>query len=114
MLDDEYRYKVLKLLDDNPEVSQRQLARALGVSLGKVNFCLRALIEKGMIKASNFRNSQNKQAYAYLLTPKGIEAKAILTVEFLKIKLAEHQTLRKEIERLRQEVADLNDDTHEE
>lgn len=105
MLTDEYRYKVLKLLEDNPELTQRQLARALGVSLGKVNYCLKALIEKGMIKAGQFRNSGNKQAYAYLLTPKGVETKARLTVEFLRVKVAEHRALKAEIDELRQEVA---------
>lgn len=105
MLTDEYRYKVLKLLDDNPELTQRQLAKSLGISLGKVNYCLKALIEKGMIKASNFRNSQNKHAYAYLLTRSGIEAKTRLTAEFLKIKIAEHQSLKKEIEELRRQVS---------
>ncbi|WP_024460061.1 MarR family EPS-associated transcriptional regulator [Marinimicrobium sp. LS-A18] len=105
MLTDEYRYKVLKLLDDNPELTQRQLAKSLGISLGKVNYCLKALIEKGMIKASNFRNSQNKQAYAYLLTRRGIEAKTRLTAEFLKIKIAEHQALKREIEELRRQVS---------
>lgn len=107
MLTDEYRYKVLKLLDDNPELTQRQLAKSLGISLGKVNYCLKALIEKGMIKASNFRNNQNKQAYAYFLTPRGIEDKARLTVEFLRIKMAEHRELNREIEQLRREVKDL-------
>jgi EPS-associated MarR family transcriptional regulator len=110
MLTDEYRYKVLKLLDDNPELTQRQLAKALGISLGKVNFCLKALIEKGMIKAGNFKNSQNKQAYAYLLTPKGVEAKARLVVAFLRAKVAQHQALQREIEQLRQEVAEIKED----
>lgn len=109
MLDDKYRYRVLSLLEENPQVSQRQLAKALGVSLGKVNFCIKALAEKGMIKASNFKNSKNKQAYAYLLTPKGLEAKAHLTVEFLKIKIEEHKALHEEIERLREEVAELKE-----
>ena len=110
MLTDEYRYKVLKLLDDNPELTQRQLAKALGISLGKVNFCLKALIEKGMIKAGNFKNSQNKQAYAYLLTPKGVEAKARLAVAFLRAKVTQHQALQREIEQLRQEVAEIKED----
>ena len=74
MLNDEYRYKILRILEANPEISQRQLARELGVSLGRVNFCLNALIKVGLLKASNFRNSHNKLAYMYLLTPKGIEA----------------------------------------
>jgi len=105
MLNDEYRYKVLKQLEGNPELTQRQLAKSLGISLGKVNYCLKALIEKGMIKAAQFRNSDNKQAYAYLLTPRGVEAKARLTAEFLRVKVAEHKVLKAEIEELRQEVA---------
>lgn len=105
MLTDEYRYKVLKLLAENPHLSQRELARALGISLGKVNYCLQALIEKGMVKVGNFKNSQNKYAYAYLLTPKGIEDRAKVTARFLNRKLAEYEALQAEIDRLRQEVS---------
>jgi len=105
MLTDEYRYKVLKLLDDNPNLSQRQVAKSLGISLGKVNYCLKALIDKGMVKAANFKNSSNKRAYAYLLTPSGIEDKTRLSGEFLKAKLAEHRALQREIQELRREVA---------
>lgn len=104
MLTDEYRYKVLKLLAENPHLSQRELARELGISLGKVNYCLQALIEKGMVKVGNFKNSQNKYAYAYLLTPKGIEDRAKVTARFLNRKLAEYETLQAEIENLRREV----------
>jgi len=103
MLSDEYRYKILKRLEANPEISQRELAGDLGISLGRVNFCIQALVEKGLVKAKNFRNSKNKAGYAYLLTPKGIEEKAKITVQFLKIKLAEHEALTKEIKNLRQE-----------
>lgn len=110
MLTDEHRYKVLKLLDANPNLSQRALAKELGVSLGSANYCLKALIERGLIKASNFKNSQNKQAYAYFLTPQGIEDKARVTVRFLKHKLAEHQALQSQIEQLRQEVQALKQD----
>jgi len=104
MLTDEYRYKVLKLLAENPHMSQRDLARELGISLGKVNYCIQALIEKGMVKAGNFKNSQNKQAYAYLLTPKGIDDRAKVTARFLNRKLAEYEALQTEIENLRREV----------
>jgi EPS-associated MarR family transcriptional regulator len=103
MLTDEYRYKILKILELNPEISQRDLARELGVSLGRVNFCLKALIEKGLLKAANFRNSQNKLAYMYLLTPRGIEEKTHITSQFLKIKMQEYQHLEAEIEALRRE-----------
>lgn len=112
MLTDEYRYKVLKLLDANPNLSQRALAKELGVSLGRANYCLKALVERGMIKASNFKNSQNKQAYAYFLTPQGIEDKARVTVRFLKHKLAEHHELQAQIEQLRQEVQTLKHEDH--
>jgi EPS-associated MarR family transcriptional regulator len=104
MLTDEYRYKILKILETHPEISQRDLARALDISLGRVNFCLKALIEKGLLKATNFRNSQNKLAYMYLLTPSGIEEKSKITAEFLKIKLQEYQDLETEIDQLRREA----------
>jgi EPS-associated MarR family transcriptional regulator len=104
MLSDEYRYKILKYLEANPEMSQRELAGVLGISRGRVNYCVQALIEKGLVKANNFRNSKNKKGYAYLLTPKGIEDKAKITVQFLKIKLAEHEALTKEIKSLREEA----------
>ena len=101
---DEFHYKLLKVLQDNPDLSQRELAREIGLSLGKTNFCIRALIEKGFIKANNFRNSQNKVAYAYLLTPRGIEEKVQATAFFLRRKVAEYAELEKEIEQLRSEV----------
>lgn len=104
MLTDEYRYKIFKLVEDNPEISQRELARQLGISLGKTNYCLKALIEKGLLKAGNFRNSKNKMAYVYKLTPKGIEEKANVTVRFLKQKVSEYESLKTEIEFLRQEA----------
>ncbi|MDI1361595.1 MarR family EPS-associated transcriptional regulator [Methylotenera sp.] len=104
MLTDEYRYKILKLVEAKPEISQRELARSLGISLGKANFCLKALIEKGFLKATNFRNSQNKLAYMYLLTPNGIEEKSSITLRFLKIKMQEYELLKAEISLLVQET----------
>lgn len=104
MLTDEYRYKILKLVEANPEISQREIARALGISLGKANFCLKALIDVGMVKASNFRNSKNKLAYMYLLTPAGIEAKTNITMRFLKRKMQEHAALVAELEELRKDA----------
>lgn len=95
--------EVLRLLDSKPELSQRQLASSLGMSLGKVNYCLRALIEKGFVKAQNYRRSNNKLAYFYLLTPSGISAKAELTRHFLARKVREYEELQLEIERLRRE-----------
>jgi EPS-associated MarR family transcriptional regulator len=104
MLSDEYRYKLLRLLEANPRINQRELARALGISLGKVNYCLRALIEKGWIKAQNFTNSNSKRAYMYYLTPPGLQEKARVTVRFFRRKLAEYEALRNEIETLRGEA----------
>jgi EPS-associated MarR family transcriptional regulator len=103
MLTDEYRYKILKILETTPEVSQRELARKLNISLGKANFCLKALVEKGLLKISNFRDSKNKRIYMYLLTRSGIEEKASITKRFLKQKIHEHELLLKEIETLRRE-----------
>jgi len=104
MLDEESRYKILKELEQDPDISQRELAKRLGISLGKTNFCLKALVEKGLIKAENFKNNTNKVGYLYLLTPKGIEEKVSLTQRFLKRKVAEYEALEKEIEQLRQDV----------
>jgi EPS-associated MarR family transcriptional regulator len=101
---EDLHYKLLKLLQANSDLSQRRLAQELGISLGKTNYCLRALIEKGWVKADNFRRSTNKVAYAYLLTPHGIEARARATVQFLRRKVAEHEALANEIELLRDEV----------
>jgi len=104
VLTDEYRYKILKLVEGNPSISQRELAEQLGISLGKANFCLKALINVGLLKATNFRNNKNKLAYMYLLTPTGIEEKALITLRFLKHKLGEYEALQAEIEELRRET----------
>ena len=104
MLTDEYRYKILKALEKNPEISQRDLARELGVSLGRVNYCLKALINVGLLKVTNFRNSQNKLAYMYLLTPSGVKEKSKITERFLKMKLQEFEALEAEIDMLRAEA----------
>lgn len=104
MLDDEAHYKILKLLEEDPRISQRALAEALGVSLGKTNYCLKALIGRGLVKARNFRNSSNKAAYAYFLTPAGIEEKAKVTVRFFKRKMTEYEALEHEIAALRREM----------
>ena len=101
--------RLLRLLEARPDLSQRDLARELGTSLGKVNYCLNALIDKGLVKVRNFRNSNNKLAYAYLLTPRGIESKATITVHFLKRKMAEYETLKAEIEQLQHEVRELGE-----
>jgi EPS-associated MarR family transcriptional regulator len=104
MFDETTHYTLLKTLEQNPGMSQRDLAKTLGISLGKVNFCLKALVEKGSVKINNFRNSDNKLAYAYLLTPSGIEQKARMTVEFLQIKVQEFERLKREIEELSEEA----------
>ncbi len=104
MNDDNTSYGLLKTLENNPSLSQRDLAKRLGISLGKVNFCINALVEKGCLKVNNFRNSDNKLAYAYLLTPKGVEQKARMTVEFLQIKVQEYERLRAEIDELQREA----------
>src|SRR6266550_7984704 len=101
MISDELRFSVLRLLQSNPDISQRDLAREVGVSLGKINYCLRALIEKGWVKARNFKNSNNKIAYTYYLTPKGVSEKARMAYEFLSLKLREIEELRREIEHVR-------------
>ena len=95
---------LLRQLTQEPAASQRSLAVQLGVSLGKINFCLRALVDKGWVKANNFRRSDNKMAYAYVLTPIGLEEKARLTKLFLQRKLGEFETLQQEIVTLRREV----------
>ena len=107
ILSDENRYQILKLLEENPELSQRQLAAALGVSLGKVNFCLRALIEIGSVKVASFSRSPNKKAYIYLLTPKGVEEKAKVTLCFLAKKQDEYKALKQEINELKNEAKSL-------
>ena len=107
MLSDEYRYKILKRLETEPEISQRELAKELGISLGKVNYCLKALIEKGWVKANNFRNNQNKKAYIYFLTPRGVEEKSRITVQFLKFKVSEYEALKGEVENLQREAAQI-------
>ena len=95
---------MLKILEHKPGLSQRVLANRLGISLGKVNFYLDALIEKGCLKVKDFRNSENKLAYAYLLTPHGVEEKSRITVRFLKYKLQEYEQLRAEIKELKREA----------
>ncbi|MGE3972389.1 MAG: MarR family EPS-associated transcriptional regulator [Porticoccaceae bacterium] len=105
MIDDAIRLRLLRLLNDDPALSQRELAERLGLSLGKTNYCLRALIEKGWIKVSNFAHSRHKFSYAYVLTPAGLRGKARVTVAFLRRKQAEYVALEQEIAELRREVA---------
>ena len=98
---------LLRKLESNPEYTQRKLSQEMGVSLGKVNYCMKKLIEKGLIKLSNFSHNQNKVSYIYLLTPKGIEQKTRLTFSFLAIKLEEYEMLKGEISKLKQDAKKL-------
>ena len=95
---------LMRAIDANPQMTQRELSTRLGLSLGKINFQVRAMVEKGFIKADNFKNSKNKIAYLYCLTPKGIEEKAKITYRFLKWKVVEYEKLEQEIRQLKKEV----------
>jgi MarR family transcriptional regulator, temperature-dependent positive regulator of motility len=97
-IDPDVHFRVLHLLEEEPNLTQRELAERLGISLGGVNYCLKALIDIGHIKAGNFKKNLDKSVYLYLLTPKGIAEKAHLTAGFVKRKMAEYQALKKEIE----------------
>ena len=101
----EINYKLLKLLEEKPNLTQRQMAKEMGVSLGKFNYCLKELVKKGFVKVDRFTSSENKAAYMYLLTPKGIEEKVRVTHGFLQRKLIEFDDIRKQIEELRQEMS---------
>ena len=105
-MNEEVSYKLFKLIEQQPDLSQRELVKEMGISLGKTNYCLKGLMEKGWLKARNFKNSNNKIAYAYVLTPSGLSAKAKLTTRFLQRKVREYETLKSEIEKLRQEVSE--------
>lgn len=104
----EIHLNLLRYLEANPQVSQRELADHLGVSLGKTNYCLRALVDKGLVKARNFKNNKHKRAYLYILTPAGMETKARITARFLQRKMDEYEVLKAEIEALQSEVAQSN------
>jgi EPS-associated MarR family transcriptional regulator len=100
----ELQFRVLRLLESNPHLTQRELSKSLGVSLGGVNYCLNALVAKGSVKIQNFKNNKNKWVYAYLLTPQGMAEKTALTGAFLKRKMQEYQQLKEEIEALSNEA----------
>lgn len=106
---DEAQLRILQLIQAQPEVSQREMARALGLSLGKTNYCLRALVDRGLVKARNFRSSRNKAAYAYRLTPAGMRERVRATLSLLERKSAEYDALREEISTLRRELDGLAD-----
>jgi len=103
MPDQQSKYQLLKSLEQDANLTQRQLSEELGISLGKVNYCLKNLIQKGFVKINNFKNSNHKLQYSYLLTPTGIEEKTKLTIEFLKVKTAEYEALKEEVERIKNE-----------
>jgi len=107
MNNQDIRLDLLRKLESNPQFTQRELSREMGVSLGKVNYCIKKLTEKGLIKLSNFTHNQNKMGYAYLLTPQGIEEKSRLTFSFLKRKIIEYEVLKKEINALQLESEEM-------
>lgn len=96
--------ELLRKIEANPEYTQRELSQEMGVSLGKVNYCMKKLFERGLVKLSNFKSNSNKSRYIYLLTPKGIEQKARLTISFIDIKLKEYDELKAEIESLQEDI----------
>lgn len=106
-MNDETNYRLFKILETKALSGQRELAEALGVSLGKANYCLKALLDRGLVKMENFRRSANKQRYLYKLTPAGMKEKAAVTLRFLKRKMQEYEDLQSEIRALQAEVQEL-------
>lgn len=102
---EEVHYRLMRLIQEQPELTQRQVAQELGVSLGKVNYCLQALVGKGHVKLANFRRNPNKRHYTYLLTRAGMEAKTDMTLKFLRRKMTEYDRLKREIDALTAEAA---------
>ena len=103
-IQDDTHFRIMRILQENPDLTQRELAEQLGMSVGGLNFCLNALIDKGFVKMQNLQNSKNKFKYVYLLTPQGITEKVTLTSRFLKRKMEEYEGLKVEIEALKSEV----------
>ena len=97
MKNDPYQFNVLRKINSNPNISQRDLANELNLSLGKINYCLKALKSKGLVKIQNFNKSKNKMGYAYILTPRGLTQKTKITINFMKRKMKEYEELKKEI-----------------
>lgn len=104
-MNDEIAYKLLKLIEAEPHLNQREIAQKMGVSLGKVNYCLKALVDKGFVKLQNFYNNNKKSAYIYFLTPRGIEEKAQVTFRFLQRKIKEYEDIKVDIENLKNEAS---------
>ncbi len=107
-MQEDVHFRILRLLQDNPEMSQRELAEAVGISTGGVHYVLNALVEKGLVKLGNFSAAEDKRRYAYVLTPKGIAERATLTKRFLARKIKEYEALREEINKVQQEVAQFS------
>ena len=105
---EEIRFKIMQLVEMHPAITQREVASRLGMSIGKANFCVRALVDKGTLKATSFCNNKNKRAYVYVLTPSGIEEKARLTFRFLKRKLQEYESIQREIAELTEQAHNLS------
>ena len=105
-LQEDTHFRVLRLLQENPEMSQRELAAAVGVSVGGMHYVLNALIDKGLVKLGNFTAAEDKRRYAYVLTPKGIKEKSLITGKFLKRKMAEYEALKAEIDALASELGE--------
>ena len=107
-MDEEIRYKILSILKDDPSLTQREMMQQTGVSLGKVNYCVSALVEKGQIRVERFKNNSNKTAYFYHITPSGLKAFTSLSLKFLKIKIDEYDQIKAQIENLYQQVQNLD------
>ena len=105
---EELKLRVMRVIEENPTATQREIAQDLNVSLGGVNYCLKALVDRGLVKLNNFAKSERKMGYAYILTPEGVSEKAKITVRFLKRKMAEYDALKVEIEALRAQVSHLS------
>jgi len=103
-LSSDIHFKLLDILEKNPDLSQRILSRELGISLGSINYCIRALVDKGQVKAQNFKTNTNKIGYIYLLTPQGISEKIRMTKDFLRKRVDEYEMLQREIKRLKDEI----------
>lgn len=111
-LQEDTYFRVMRILQENPDLTQRELAEKLGVSVGGLNYCIKALSEKGLVKMQNFANSKNKFGYVYVLTPSGIAEKAAITHRFLQRKIGEYQALKAEIEALKAETGLKQKSTH--
>ena len=103
-IQEDTNFRVLRLLEKNPDLTQRELAEKLGISVGGLNYCLKALMQKGLVKMRNFAHSKNKFGYVYTLTPSGIAERAAITHRFLRRKMEEYESLKTEIDSLKQEL----------